>query len=42
MLAYVKVDTMKETNALSDVKVEWPGPRKARVMIRETALTFET
>ncbi len=29
-------------SALSDVKVEWPGARQARVMIRETALTFET
>ena len=29
-------------NALSEVRVEWPGSRQARVMIRETALTFET
>jgi hypothetical protein len=33
---------LAETSALSDVHVEWPGNRQARVKIRETALTFET
>ena len=33
---------LEEISALSDIKVEWLGDRKARVMIRETALTFET
>jgi WD40 repeat protein len=36
------VGPLKETSALSDIKVEWPGERKAKVMIKETALTFET
>ena len=31
----------KEIGALSDVRVEWLGPRNARVLIGETALTFE-
>ena len=30
------------TGALSDVQISWPGPRQARVVIKETALTFET
>ena len=33
---------LEEISALSDIRVEWPGTRQARVMIRETALTFET
>ena len=35
-------DVLNERSAMSEVKVEWPGARQARVMIRETALTFQT
>ncbi|WVQ79391.1 hypothetical protein IAT38_001488 [Cryptococcus sp. DSM 104549] len=33
---------LESTTALSDVQVTWPGARQAKVMIKETALTFET
>jgi hypothetical protein len=33
---------MEETGALSDVRIEWPAPRTARISIKETALTYET
>ena len=33
---------LDEMSALSDVRVDWPGNRQARVQIKETALTFET
>lgn len=33
---------LAETSALSDIRVEWPGLRQAKVQIKETALTFET
>ncbi|BEJ14047.1 hypothetical protein CspHIS471_0312210 [Cutaneotrichosporon sp. HIS471] len=33
---------MEDTGALSDVRIEWPAPRTARISIKETALTYET
>nr|XP_019009161.1 uncharacterized protein I206_05807 [Kwoniella pini CBS 10737]OCF47942.1 hypothetical protein I206_05807 [Kwoniella pini CBS 10737] len=35
-------DPMDSTSALSDIQISWPGNRQARVIIKETALTFET
>lgn len=33
---------MEDTGALSDVHIEWPTARTARISIKETALTYET
>ncbi|ORX37934.1 hypothetical protein BD324DRAFT_623874 [Kockovaella imperatae] len=43
-ISFIRADDgpLEEISALSDIKVEWLGERQARVMIRETALTFET
>ncbi|ORY34903.1 hypothetical protein BCR39DRAFT_515490 [Naematelia encephala] len=43
-IAFLRADEgpLPQTSALSDIKVEWPGPRQARVLIKETALTFQT
>jgi hypothetical protein len=38
----IGVEPLESTTALSDVQITWPGPRSARVMIKETALTFAT
>lgn len=31
-----------DTGALSDVQISWPGPRTAKIQIKETSLSFET
>ncbi|KAK8849511.1 hypothetical protein IAR55_004845 [Kwoniella newhampshirensis] len=43
-IEFMRVDDvpLDSTSALSDVQITWPGARQARVMIKETALTFET
>ncbi|GMK53714.1 hypothetical protein CspeluHIS016_0103000 [Cutaneotrichosporon spelunceum] len=33
---------MEDRGALSDVRIEWPAARTARISINETALTYET
>ncbi|KAI9633004.1 uncharacterized protein MKK02DRAFT_40384 [Dioszegia hungarica] len=33
---------LDSTSALSDVQISWPGMRQAKVLIKETAMTFET
>ncbi|WWC65680.1 uncharacterized protein I303_108301 [Kwoniella dejecticola CBS 10117] len=43
-IEFIRADDgpMSSTSALSDIQISWPGNRQARVLIKETALTFET
>lgn len=38
----IRIGPLSSTSALSDVHVSWPGPRQAKVMVGETAMSFET
>ncbi|WWD04165.1 hypothetical protein V865_002231 [Kwoniella europaea PYCC6329] len=43
-IEFIRADDgpLSSTSALSDIQISWPGNRQARIMIKETALTFET
>ncbi|WWC92997.1 uncharacterized protein L201_007961 [Kwoniella dendrophila CBS 6074] len=43
-IEFIRADDgpLNSTSALSDIQISWPGNRQARVLIKETALTFET